>query len=83
MSEDVTNSIQNDTFDNQDDLNHSEILEIGGFKHGVKIGKFKDDNNYVLGNEGDTFQDKLLKMFLIMKTRITKIMWMFCHFQMS
>ena len=24
-----------------------------------KIGKLKDDNNYVLGNEGDTFQDNL------------------------
>ena len=34
---------------------------IGGFKHGGKIGKIKDDNNYFLGNEVDNFQDILLK----------------------
>ena len=38
-------------------------MKIGGIKHGGKIGKLKYDNNYVLVNKGDTFQEKILKMF--------------------
>ena len=38
MSKDNPNSIENDTYDNQDDLNYSEILEIGGIKHGGNFG---------------------------------------------
>ena len=53
MSNGNTNSIQNGTSDNQDDLNYSEILEIGLIKHGGKIGILEDGNNYVLGNKGD------------------------------
>ena len=53
MSNGNTNSIQNDTSDNQDDLDYSEILEIGLIKHGGKIGILGDGNNYVLGNKGD------------------------------
>ena len=59
MSKDNTNSVQNDTSDNQDDLNNSEVLEIVGFKHGGKIGKLKDGNNYFLGNKGDNFNKNL------------------------
>ena len=61
MSKDISNSIQNDTLENQDDLNDPEILETGGFKHGGKIGKFMNDKNYVSGNGCDSFQDKLLR----------------------
>ena len=39
-------------------------LEIGGFKWGGKIGQFKDDGNYVSGNDCDNFQDKILKNIL-------------------
>ena len=59
MSKDITNSIQKDTFENQDNLNNSEILEIGGIKHGGKIWKLKYNKNYVSGNDGDIFQNKL------------------------
>ena len=58
MSKDNTHFIQNDTSENQDDLNDSEILEIRGIKHGGKIGKLKDNNNYLLGNKGDNFQKR-------------------------
>ena len=64
MSKDNTNSVQNDTSDNQDDLNDLEILETGGFKYGGKIGKFKDDKDYVSGNGGDNFQEKPLRTLL-------------------
>ena len=50
----------NYTYESQYDLHYSEFMEIGGIKHGVKIGKFKDDNEYVLGNKGDNLQSKLL-----------------------
>ena len=42
-------------------------METGRFKHVGKIGKLKDDKNYVSGNNVDDFHDKLLKMFLIME----------------
>ena len=64
MSKDNTNSIQDNTSKNRENLNDSEILEIRGFKHGDKFGKLKDDNNYIFGNEGDNFKDKLLKNVL-------------------
>ena len=64
MSKDNKTPTQNDTSYNQDDLNDPEILEIEGFKHGGKIGKLKDDNDFVLGNKGDNFQYKLLKNVL-------------------
>ena len=73
MSKHISNIIKNDTFDNQDDLNYSERLETGGFKYGGKIGQFKDDN-YVSGNNGDNFQEKILKIFLKMKSRMKNIM---------
>ena len=46
---------------------------MGGFKNSGKIVKLKYYRTNVLGNDGDNFQDKLLKMLLIMKTRMTKI----------
>ena len=52
MSKDNPSLIQNDAFQNQDDLNDS-VMEI--IKHGGKIGKLKDDNKYVLDNKGDNF----------------------------
>ena len=42
-------------------------MEIGGIKLGGKIGKPKDDNNHVLDNKGENFQDKPLKIFGILK----------------
>ena len=36
-------------------------MEIVGIEQSCKIGKFKDDNKYVLRNKGDNSQDKLLK----------------------
>ena len=36
-------------------------MEVGGNKQSYKIGKFKDDNEYVSDNEGGNFQAKLLK----------------------
>ena len=56
MSRDNTNSMQNDTSDNQDDWNDSKFLEIGGFKHSDKIGKLKYDKMYVLGNTVNSFK---------------------------
>ena len=67
MTKDNTNSVQNDTSDNQDDWNDFKILETGGIRHSGKIGKLKDDNSYVVGNKGGSFQDRLLKNILIMK----------------
>ena len=64
MSKDSTNSIQNDTYYNQDDLNCSEILDVGGIKHGGKTVELKYDDNCLLDNKGDNFQDKLLKNVL-------------------
>ena len=61
MSKDISNSIKNDAFDDQDDLSYSRDLETVGFKYGGKIGKFMDDKNYVSGNGCDSFQDKLLR----------------------
>ena len=58
-------------------------MKIVRIKHGGKIGKFKDDNGYLLDEKGDDFQDKHLKMFWIMKKSMTKIMKTFCHRQMS
>ena len=63
----MLNIIQNDTSENQDDLNCQEILVIGGFKQSGKIGKLENYNNDVLGNKGDTFQDQILKTFLVVK----------------
>ena len=60
MSKDISNSIKSDAFDDQDDLSYSRDLETVGFKYGGKIGKFKDDKKYVLGNYGDNVQDKIL-----------------------
>ena len=76
---DNKNSTQNDTSDNQYDWNDSEILEIGGFKYSYKIGKSEDDNKYVLGNKGDSFQDKLLKNVLDNRKKTTNTMQTFCH----
>ena len=73
----------NDTFENQDDLIYSEMLEIGEFQQSGKIVKLKDDKSYVLGYDGNTFQDKLLKMFLITKTSMKNIMRMFYHWKMN
>ena len=64
MSKKNTNSLQNDTFENQYYLNYSFFLEIGLFKHSGKIGKLKDDNNCVLSNESENFQENLLKNVL-------------------
>ena len=64
MSKKNTNSLQNDTFENQYYLNYSFFLEIGLFKHSGKIGKLKDDNNCVLSNESEKFQENLLKNVL-------------------
>ena len=36
-------------------------MENWGFKYDGKIGILKDDKNYVSGNYGDNFQDKILK----------------------
>ena len=36
-------------------------METGGFKYGGKFGKLKDDKNYVSGNDGDNFQEKVIK----------------------
>ena len=36
-------------------------MENWGFKYDSKIGILKDDKNYVSGNYGDNFQDKILK----------------------
>ena len=35
-------------------------MEMGGIKYGDKIEKLKDDNEYVLDNNGDKFQDEIL-----------------------
>ena len=70
MSKDNANSIQNDTSENQDDLNDSEMLEIGGFIHGGKIRRLKYDNNHVLSNKGANFQGKFLKTLLIKRQLI-------------
>ena len=61
LSKDISNSIKNDTFENRDDLNDSENLETRGFKYGSKIGSLKDNKNYVSGNDGDNFQEKVIE----------------------
>ena len=53
MSKYITNSIHNDTNDNQNDLNDSEIMVIGKMKQSDTIVKFKYDNVYFLDNMGD------------------------------
>ena len=40
------------------------MWEMVGNKHGGKFEKLKNDNNNVLENKGDHFQDKLLKNVL-------------------
>ena len=47
MSKYYLNSIQNGYYENQDNLNDSECLEIVGNKSGDKIGELKDYNIYV------------------------------------
>ena len=79
MSKYNTNSIQNSTSENQENLNNSRILKIGGFKHGCKIEGLKDYNNYVLGNKGEIFQDKLLENVLDNEKRTTNTMRKFYH----
>ena len=44
LSKDNPNSIENDTYENQDDLNYLEIFEIGEIKDSNKIGKLSNDN---------------------------------------
>ena len=37
----------------------------------------EDDKNHVSGNDGDNFQDKMLKSFLKIKSMMVNLMWMF------
>ena len=41
--------------------NYSEIIETEEIKWSDKIGKYKDDNVYVLDSMGNNFQEKLFK----------------------
>ena len=61
MSKDNINWIQNDTYDNQDHLNNSEIMVKGEIEHSDIIMKLKDDNKYVLDSIGGNFEEKLLE----------------------
>ena len=67
LSKDKTNSIQKETLEDQDDLNGYKIMKIGEIKQSDTIGKIKYDNVYVLDSMGDKLQDKLLKIFWVMK----------------
>ena len=67
LSKDKTNSIQKETLEDQDDLNGYKIMKIGEIKQSDTIGKLKYDNVYVLDSMGDKLQDKLLKIFWVMK----------------
>ena len=49
----------------------------------VKFGKLKDDNNYVSGNDGGNFQEKILKIFLKIESRMTHIMLIICHWKFN
>ena len=60
-------SIQNDTVDNEDDLNYSDIMEMGEIKQINTIRRFKYYKLYVLDIMGGNFQYKLLKESWIMK----------------
>ena len=60
-------SIQNDTVDNEDDLNYSDIMEMGEIKQINTIRRFKYNKLYVLDIMGGNFQYKLLKESWIMK----------------
>ena len=39
-------------------------METGGFKHSGNFWQIKYDKNYVSGNDGDNFQDEILKHIL-------------------
>ena len=67
LSKDNTNSGHNDTLDNQQDLNNSEMMETIEMKKSDTIGELKDDHLYVLDGVGDNFHDRLLK-----KSQMTK-----------
>ena len=79
MSKNNSNSIQSYAIDNQDHLNYSEMMEIGGIKQSDTIGTLKYDNVYVLDIMGDNLQDKLLKTLWIMIERMMNTMRKFCH----
>ena len=66
MFKDNKNYIQNDTYDNQDNLNYSEILEIEGIKYGDKIGNWKIIIIMSLLIKVITSNTDFYKVFLIM-----------------
>ena len=54
-------------------------MEIGEIKYSNKIGKLKDNNEYILDIMGDNFQYSLLKMFWLMKKTMKNITQKHCY----
>ena len=59
MSKDYQNSMRDDNVDNQDNINDSEMMELGEIKTKT-FQQLKNDNMYILNNMNIFFQDKLL-----------------------
>ena len=59
MSKDNQNSMRDDNVDNQDNINDSEMMELGEIKTKT-FQQLKNDNIYILNNMNIFFQDKLL-----------------------
>ena len=78
MSKDNKYEIKNNTHENLDDLNDSEMMKTGEMKQSDTIGKLKDDNLCTLDSMDNNFQEKLIKMFWMTNTIMTSIMRRFC-----
>ena len=62
LSKDRTNSMHNNTVGNQDDINNSEMTEIGEIRQS-ETEELKDDEVYILNSMGDIVQDKQIKCY--------------------
>ena len=59
-----TNTMQNDTFDNQDYINISEVMKIWENKNKLEYLKSKDDKIYLLVSMSDHLHDELVERVL-------------------
>ena len=58
----MSNAINNDTTDNQDNFIEWNILEIGTLKNTNNIGELKYDRKYISSNDRDKSQYIFLKI---------------------
>ena len=78
LSNFISNHMNNDTNDNQDNLIEFDSFEIGPLKNASKIRQLKDDKKYISSNYVEKYKIISLKLLKV-KSSMMNILWMFCH----